>query len=88
MTEKVQSSGGKLVDQLDGHFDDIIDQIDERRRILKLEIMERTQLRVQALLEQARCVCVCVCVCMCVCVCVCVCACACACVCVCVCVCV
>ncbi len=57
----MQESGGKLIDRMDSHFDSLIQQIEERRRMLKVEAMERTQLRVQALLEQARCVCVCVC---------------------------
>ena len=54
MIEKVQVSGGQLVDKLDAHFDGVIQQIEERRKKLKLEIMERTQLRVHALMEEAK----------------------------------
>ena len=51
---EVQQSGGRLVDELDAKFNAIIEQIEERRMQLKLEIMERTQVRVEALLQQAR----------------------------------
>ena len=52
--ERVQTSGGRLVDEMDACFDDLVQLVEERRKQLKLETMERTQVRVQALLEQAR----------------------------------
>lgn len=52
--ERVQTSGGRLVDEMNACFDDLVQFVEERRRRLKLETMERTQVRVQALLEQAR----------------------------------
>lgn len=54
VAERVQESGGRLVDELDANFTSLIQLVEERRRRLKLEVMERTQVRVQALLEQAR----------------------------------
>lgn len=52
--ERVQTSGGRLVDEMDACFDDLVQFVEERRKRLKLETMERTQVRVQALLEQTR----------------------------------
>ena len=54
MTQKVQDMGGMVVDSLEAHFDDLVQQVEERRSKLKLEVMERTQLRVQALNEQSK----------------------------------
>ena len=83
----MQQSGQRLEAELEAELGALLDMIEERRRCLKLEVMERTQVRVQALLDQERCVCV-VCVCEYECVCVCVSMCVRACVCMCVCVCV
>ena len=45
-------SGQRLEAEVEAELGALLDLIEERRQQLKLEVMERTQVRVQALLDQ------------------------------------
>lgn len=51
---RVQESGGRLEDEVDGFFQEVLDLVEERRRRAKTDIRGRSQLRVKALLDQAQ----------------------------------
>ena len=52
--EAVQKTGGEVVEQIEEEFRELIELIEERKNQLKVEAMQRTQIRVKALKEQAR----------------------------------
>lgn len=53
MNVSVQETGGRLVEETETEYNNLIRQIEAKRDALKLEIMERTQIRVEALTDQA-----------------------------------
>lgn len=59
MTTNVKEMGDRLMEETDEVFAALTSIIEARRNALKLEIMERTQIRVEALTDQAGYVCVC-----------------------------
>lgn len=52
--ETVQKTGGEVVEKIEEEFRELIELIEERKNQLKVEAMQRTQIRVKALKEQAR----------------------------------
>ena len=52
--EAVQKTGGEVVEKIEEEFRELIELIEERKNQLKVEAMQRTQIRVKALKEQAR----------------------------------
>ena len=50
----VQEEGGKMEDQVDEFFGDLVALINQKRQNVKNDIRMRTQLRIKALSEQAR----------------------------------
>ena len=54
LAEKMQSSGGRILDEVNAHFDVLAARVEERRREMKVDLMKRIQLRVCALQNQAR----------------------------------
>lgn len=50
--EDVKEKSQQLSTQVDEHFDQLVQVLNARRKELKLEVMERTQVRVEALLQQ------------------------------------
>lgn len=52
--EAVQKTGGEVVEKIEEEFREVIELIEERKNQLKVEAMQRTQIRVKALKEQAR----------------------------------
>ncbi len=53
MRDSIEVMGGRLEQEADKTYDALIQLIVERRNRLKLEIMERTQLRLEALTDQS-----------------------------------
>ena len=53
MNASVQETGGRLVGEAETAYNELIGLIEAKRDALKLEIMERTQIRVEALTDQA-----------------------------------
>lgn len=53
VSEQIQSAAGVLVDTVDKKFDELARCIEARRVKLKIEIMERAQIRVHALADQS-----------------------------------
>jgi hypothetical protein len=51
--KRVQETGGKMEDEVDSFFQILIDLVEEKRKSVKLDIRTRTQLRVNALVNQA-----------------------------------
>ena len=51
MKERVQESSHSLSDLIDKHFNDLIRVLDCRKKELKLEVLHRSQLRVEALMN-------------------------------------
>lgn len=54
MKESVEEMGGHLEQETDDTYDALIQLIVERKNMLKLEIKERTQLRLEALTTQSQ----------------------------------
>lgn len=52
--DSVQKTGGEVVEKIEETFRELIELIEERRNQVKVEAMQRTQVRVKALKEQAR----------------------------------
>ena len=52
--KRVQETGGEMEDEVDNFFQVLISVVEEKRRSVKMDIRMRTQLRVKALLEQAK----------------------------------
>ena len=52
--ESVQKTGGEVVKSIEDEFHELVELIEERKNQLKVEAMQRTQIRVKALKEQAR----------------------------------
>ena len=50
----VQKTGGEVVTEIEEAFHELVELIEERKTQLKIEAMQRTQIRVKALKEQAR----------------------------------
>lgn len=50
----VQETGGKMEDEVDNFFQILVDLVEEKRKSMKMDIRMRTQLRVKALMEQAK----------------------------------
>ena len=50
----VQEAGGKMEDEVDEFYGDLVALINEKRQAVKTDIRLRTQLRVKALTEQAK----------------------------------
>lgn len=53
LNEQIQSAAGGLVDTVDKKFNELARCIEARRVKLKIEIMERAQIRVHALADQS-----------------------------------
>ena len=53
LNEQIQSAAGGLVDTVDKKFNELALCIEARRVKLKIEIMERAQIRVHALADQS-----------------------------------
>ena len=54
MCEAVQKTGGEVVDRIEEAFQELCGIIEERKNRMKIEAMQRTQIRMKALKEQAR----------------------------------
>lgn len=54
LCDSVQSTGGEVVKEIEESFHELIELIEEKRNRMKIEAMQRTQIRVKALKEQAR----------------------------------
>lgn len=52
--EATQKTGGEVVEEIEQEFRELVELIEERKNQLKVEAMQRTQMRVKALKEQAR----------------------------------
>ena len=52
--DSVQKTGGEVVNEIEEAFHELVELIEERKNQLKIEAMQRTQVRVKALKEQAR----------------------------------
>lgn len=50
--ESVSASSHQLSDQIDGHFNELINVIEKKRKELKVEVLHRSQSRIEALMEQ------------------------------------
>ncbi len=51
---EVQSTGGRMEDEVDEYFQNLVALITEKKQSLKTDIRLRTQLRTRVLLEQAK----------------------------------
>ena len=52
--DSVQKTGGEVVEEIEDTFRELIELIEERKNQLKVEAMQRTQVRVKALKDQSR----------------------------------
>ena len=53
MNDSVQEMGGRLADEADEVYGELIRLIEDRRDNFKMDIMKRIQMRVEALTDQA-----------------------------------
>lgn len=52
--KRVQETGGEMEDEVDNFFQVLVCLVEEKRQSVKMDIRMRTQLRVKALVEQAK----------------------------------